>query len=429
MTEQSLDLRGSLHIIRRHLAWVAVVMAAGLLGGIGYGLLSPPVLTSNILVALPTSTRDASAQIVIASSEPVLANAGSNLSPATSPQALRSQVQVTDLTPYLLLISGNGRTAAQAESIAKAVADSYVDYLTSPDNPNGLVQAQVLEGPTNATGMRLSADLLITCGVGILSGALIGTIAVLAISRKDQRLQERDQIADAIGIPVLASLPVRRPPNAASWSRLFEDYEPGAAEAWQLRSALKQLELIDVNVAGSGGQGSSLMVLSLSSDRRALALGPQLAAFTASLGIPTALLVGPQHDANTTDALRAACAAPLPPSGRSSQLRVVVTDHDDPYQQPDAMLTVVVAVVNGKTPQVADAVRATVTVLGVSAGAATSEELVRVAASVAADGRSIAGILIADPNPTDETTGRLPQLARPAQRIMPTRMTGTVARG
>ena len=60
--------------------------------------------------------------------------------------------------------------------------------------------------------------------------------------------------------------------------------------------------------------------------------------------------------------------------------------------------------------------RTTATVLGVSAGAATAEQLARVAASAAADGRDIAGILVADPDPADHTTGRLPQLARPAHR-------------
>ncbi len=69
--------------------------------------------------------------------------------------------------------------------------------------------------------------------------------------------------------------------------------------------------------------------------------------------------------------------------------------------------------------------RTTATVLGVSAGAVTAEQLARVAASAAADGRDIAGILVADPDPADHTTGRLPQLARPAHRRTPTRLTGT----
>ena len=81
------------------------------------------------------------------------------------------------------------------------------------------------------------------------------------------------------------------------------------------------LGLTDVSHADvSAGGGSSLAVLSLSSDPKALALGPQLAVFAASLGIPTALVIGPQQDANATATLRAACAAPpTVPSGRSRQ--------------------------------------------------------------------------------------------------------------
>ena len=55
--------------------------------------------------------------------------------------------------------------------------------------------------------------------------------------------------------------------------------------------------------------------------------------------------------------------------------------------------------------------RTTATVLGVSAGAATAEQLARVAVSAAVDGREIVGILVADPEPADNTTGRIPQLA------------------
>ena len=100
-----------------------------------------------------------------------------------------------------------------------------------------------------------------------------------------------------------------------------------------------------------------------------------------------------------------------------------MSDHRNADQLPSSGLAVVVAVVDGQTPQVADTMRATATVLGVSAGAATAEQLARVAANAAADGRDITGILVADPDPADHTTGRLPELARPAHRKMPTRIT------
>ena len=68
--------------------------------------------------------------------------------------------------------------------------------------------------------------------------------------------------------------------------------------------------------------------------------------------------------------------------------------------------------------------RTAATVLGVSAGAATAEQLARVAMSAALVGRDIAGILVADPEPTDRTTGRIPQLPRPSHRRLPTRLMG-----
>jgi hypothetical protein len=90
-----------------------------------------------------------------------------------------------------------------------------------------------------------------------------------------------------------------------------------------------------------------------------------------------------------------------------------------------AALTTVVAVVDAQTPRVVDTIRTTATVLGVSAGRTTAEQLARVAASLAADGRQIAGILVADPDSADHTTGRVPQLAPSSHRRLPTRLTGT----
>ena len=368
-------------------------------------------------------------QIVIASSDPVLESALRTVDPSMSLQTLQSRVQVTNVASSdILSIRAEGKTAAQAEDTANAVANSYVAIVNSRNSPGGQVQARVLEPANSATGPSLSSRLPITGGLGALLGALVGAIAVLAFNRRDRRLRKRDEIADSIGVPVLASIRVAHPSGAAGWTKLLADYEPGAVDAWRLRKALQYLGLADVNPNGSQpGSGSSLEVLSFGFDSGALALGPQLAVFAASRGIPTALVVGPQQDVNAAATLRAACAAPPAPSRRSSQLQVIVRDHDSGTRPPDAALTVVVAVVDGQNPQVADTTRTTATVLGVSAGAVTAEQVARVAASAAAAGRDITGILVADPDPDDHTTGRLPQLARPAHRRGPTRMTGTTA--
>jgi capsular polysaccharide biosynthesis protein len=446
MSQEALDLRRSLQLVRRHKIIVGAVAVLGLLAGTAFVMLRPPMLASEALtlVVLPPSAQAAAAQgaasgsgsavgsalatqAVIATSDPVLRSALPRVDPAMSLQTLRGRVHVKSVTSSVLSISAEGKTAAQAERTANAVAGSYAAYVDSPNAPGGQVAASVLEPATTATGTPLSTRLIVYGGLGALLGLLIGAIAALAISRSDRRLRERDEIADAIGVPVLASIPVWHPSDAADWTKLLDEYEPKVAHEWRLRKALQYLRLTDVNPNGAKqGSGSSLVILSLSSDSGAVALGPQLAVFTASLGIPTALIIGPQQDANAVATLYAACAVPEGTApGRSRHLRVGVWDQEDGERQQDAALTVVVTVVDGRAPKVPDTLRATTALLGVTSGAATAEQLARVAVSAAVDGRQIVGILVADPDPADSTTGRLPSLARPAHRRMPTRLTGT----
>src|SRR5262249_43188189 len=152
--------------------------------------------------------------------------------------------------------------------------------------------------------------------------------------------------------------------------------------------------------------------LSLASDRRALALGPQLAAFAASLGVPTVLAVGPDQGTKAGVALRDAAAAQRS-SMRSGRLRLAVRDDVNSLDgRQEGVLTVAVAVVDARSPRVGNP-RAGATVLGISAGHVTAAQLARVAAGATADGGQLAGILVGDPDPADVSTGRVPQLARP----------------
>src|SRR5258707_5408281 len=169
------------------------------------------------------------------------------------------------------------------------------------------------------------------------------------------------------------------------------------------------MDLADVLSANGGSRGSPLAFVSVSSDPKALALGPQLALFAASLGIPTSLVVGPQQDASTTAALRAVCAAGNASPRRSRLLRLVAADHGD-LSPRHAGLSIVVAVVDGQTPQMAGMLRTSATVLGVSAGTLTADQMARVAAGAAADGRHLAGILVADPDPAYQPPSPVRQL-------------------
>jgi capsular polysaccharide biosynthesis protein len=423
MSEQALDLRKSLQLVWRRKRLVAIFAAAGLLLGSAYTAVSPPVPAGQALVILPSNIKDLQTQVVIATSDQVLQSAQQSVDRSLSLEALRKKITAKGLTSNVISITATGPTAGAAENLANSVAQSYISLLSSANGPGGPLQVRMLQSAATATQTPLVVQLLETEAIGLLLGILIGAIVALALSRGDKRLRERDEIADSIGVPVLASLPVAHPSDAAAWTRLLESYEPAVVHAWRLRTVLRELGVAEADAAGSGGGGLSVAVLSLAGDPRALALGPQFAVFAASMGIRTALLIAPHPAGDVSIALQTAAAA-APGTGRSAQLQVAVGELPEGDREAVA-LTVVVAVVDEGKPQVAELSPTAVTVLGVSAATVTAAQLARVAVSAADAGRQVTGVLVADPLAADRTTGRLPQLARPGRSQQPTRLTGT----
>jgi capsular polysaccharide biosynthesis protein len=335
MSQQILDLRKAIEILRRHRLLVVIVAGLGLLAGAAYSEVFPPAVTSTAIVSLPQIASSASAtQVVIADSDPVLSTAAAMVRPRVSLDKIRSEVQVKSLTSSLISITAKGKTAAEAEDTANAVARSYIHYVTAKKSPVGHVVATVFQLANTATVSSKLKALLITGLIGAFAGVVLGGVASIAIGRKDRRLRQRDEIANSIGIPVLASLPVGHPTDAAGWAKLVTEYRPRAVYGWQLRTAMDQLGITGQAQSRYGydgpdgdGRGVSVAVVSLSSDPGAVALGPQLAAFAASQGIATALVVGPQEDTKATATLRAACAGtPSALSELPRFLRLVVSD-------------------------------------------------------------------------------------------------------
>lgn len=424
-----MDARTLLYAVRRHKVVFAFLFLLGVAAGAAFTLIRPPMLTSKVLVVVP-GTRFIQTQAVIADSDPVLIAAGGSLDPPVTLETLRHRVSVASVTSTVLAITAIGKTARQAQDIANAIAHNYVTFVKSPRNPGGKASAQVLENATPAIGTTLRVRIAETAGFGALAGAVIGIIVAAAIGRTDRRLRERDEIAAAIGAPVLASIPVARPSDTTSWARLLENYDPMVVHAWSLRKALRQLGVTD----GMSAIGTrvSVAVVSMSSDRRALSLGPQLAIFASSLGIPTTLVVRPQRESDMTAPLSAACtmsASTL--SVQPSRLRFAVGEGEGPDQYATVALTVIIDVVDSRDPRPTRSADATATVLAVSAGSATAEQLAKVAVSVTTDGADIAGVLVGDPFVSDRTTGSLPHLRQPARRRLvasqrpPTRANGT----
>jgi capsular polysaccharide biosynthesis protein len=429
MSQRALDFKSSIQAVRRHSRLFGAIIVLGLLLGAAYAALNPPRITSSALVVLPQAAAQSAAaaalgqantevqtQVVVAGSAVVLAAALPHISPAVSLQTLESRVQATNPEGSILSITASGDNAAEAEATANAVAESYIAYTTSTSSAAGSVPAKLLQSATSASGSKLPERIAIYGLLGVIVGIVLGFIVAIATNSGDRRLRDRDSIANSIGVPVLASVPVARPADATSWVKLMDEYEPGVVDAWGLTRLLQQLGVAESKAT------LSLTVLSLASDSRALALGPQLAAFAAARGVRTALVVGPQQDANVTATLRTACAAPAQWSaGRPKPLRLAASE-DGNLDELDAAFIVVVAVVDDRSPALANSGRTAATVLGVSSGAATAEQLARAATAAAVSGREVAGIIVADPEPGDQSTGRIPRLAPPVQRQVPTRV-------
>lgn len=428
MSVGSLDTRKSLYIVRTYKKLFIGITVLGFLIGITYAVLTPPTQSSQALVVYPSPPSSISTETYIAKSDPVLESALHDLNPGMSLGTLRSSISVSNLTSTVISIAGSARNAGTAEAIANAMSRSFVSYRSSAESPVPPMQVKVLQPAANTTGRSDLMQYVIYGIIGLLSGALVAFIVVLAIGRNNRRLKERDDIADSIGVPVILSTPVAHPAEAAEWRRLLEEYEPDVVHAWQLRKALSTLGVTDVSL-NLHGSGISLTVLALSSDPRGLALGPQLAAFAAAQGIPTTLVVGGEQHPDITATLRTACATPLTTSSEENRRSLQLMDdiHLDLSRLRRPGLVVVVTVIDCRTWQIPGDPQTDITVLGVSAGVATAEELARAATVAAISGRDIAGILVADPDPADRSTGRLPQMTRSAQRTLPSRLNGIQA--
>lgn len=417
MSKQTGGLRWTVKTIRQHKILVSAMTVAGIVLGTAFAVLRPPLPSGTALVVIPQNAPNIATEVVIVSSEPVLADAQRNISPAMSLQTLEAQVQVKSLTSGVISVTAKGTSAAQAESAANAVANSYIHYVSQARTPVGHLSAQLLQSATTATGSGQVEQDIIDGLLGALAGLVAGIIVAGIAGRLDRRLRGRDDIAYSIGVPVLASVPVDHPSDAAGWTKLLDDYEPGAVVGWRLRQALQALGFTGGSVSDRPSDGAfSLTVLSMTSDTGAVALGPQLAVFAASTGLPTVLIVGPQPDTSATAALWTACAA-LPDSvKRPSCLQTIAADSARPAVPQEARLVIVVATVDGKAPQMPEVMPTAATVLAVSAGAGTAEQFARLATVAAADGSDVVGFLVADPDMTDTTTGWVPRPARPVQR-------------
>jgi capsular polysaccharide biosynthesis protein len=370
---------------------------------------------SNAFVAFSTSTASSQANSVTAA----LAERVSQL----TSQISRLQAEIATGTTLQATFPPGSAEAAHESSVLAALQTEETDAAAQLNNVNNQIDNTRLSQVLTGAGMRVidpattavhssRVHTLLPLALGALVGLIGGCLVALQLDQRDRRMRCRDDIADAIGVPVLASLNAPRRAGPREIGELLERPDPSAVDAWNLRRALRYLG------AGEGDIRLGLAVVSLPDDPAAVLVGPIIARFAASVSIPTTLVVS-THD-RVAAPLRAAAH-----SFHSTNPNMHFIDSDDlDGVGNDARLLVAVGVhkAGEASPDGIQALRATI--LAVSSNVATADQLAELAIAAADADRPVIGIVVANPEIDDTTTGRFPQPARPATAI-PRRVTGT----
>jgi capsular polysaccharide biosynthesis protein len=248
--------------------------------------------------------------------------------------------------------------------------------------------------PVAASITRLPSFAFLGAFVGLVAGCVLA----VGLTRGDRRLRRRDAIATAIGVPVVASMWAKRCKKISDWRRLLESATSTTpVEAWNARRLLHRL------ITRSEGSGVKVRLLVFSGDETGVAAGVKMARAASLLGMSSQLEVADQP---ALAPLRAACVVTAKSISGSSILTLREASAVSTELSGLAATVRLCAVDRGK-PDIAPTTAATFLI--VSSGFATSTELARTALAASDAGSPVSGVVIANPDPDDHTSGLLPE--------------------
>ena len=230
--------------------------------------------------------------------------------------------------------------------------------------------------------------------IGIVIGLLGSSAFVLVRLQNNRRLRQRDEIARIAGAPVIGSLEAPRCATPSEWRDLLEE-RLRATDEWALRHILH-------TIPTGGGRGQAVRVISFAGDSPAVTTGPRLALYAAGSGTPTALLPeDPIAPGGTSlGPLRAAFSG-AQPVGRGLPIIMGLGDTDE------ALYTLSVTVVVFDDPSANLTPFDGTNLLSVSPNVATADELAQLTLKAADSGFVLDGVVMVNPDPTDNTTGSM----------------------
>jgi capsular polysaccharide biosynthesis protein len=409
MNEQPLDLRASLSALRRRRVAIAIVGFIGMCLGLFNVASHRAMPTAVALVVVPGqsgATGDIStivqSQAQVASGSLLRDAALKSLTPPVRPDQVGVTVAANDT---VLRIRAHAPQAKQATALANGVASGYIQWVTA-HKPPGVGSPTVIQPAAITPPASFTSRAVKNGAIGLAAGLLLAIIIVLVRAKRDHRLRRRDQIARAIGVPVLAAIQSGQYKSVAQWRSLLEHFQPSPSTAWNLRKVLRHL------VPGDLEADVNVCVAAFAADTAALAVGPQLALVATGFGLPTDLDPGDQKELVP---LRAACAILSEPSSRGRILEFGPRD-EDPWKRvwdtPDrrvakgAQLEVSMVALERSRPELSPFIGRLI--LAVSAGFPLTDDLAGVALAATEHDLKIDGIVLVNPEPGDATVGMIP---------------------
>jgi capsular polysaccharide biosynthesis protein len=264
------------------------------------------------------------------------------------------------------------------------------------------VGTEIIQRATIASAPSLVDRALLDRGFQVTIGAAIGLALGVVIAlrrRRDQRLISRDEIAEAVGVPVVLSFTVGRWRSSSNWLEMLQDHQLGTVERWNVQKAIRALGL-------AGGKPSHLTVVSLIGDAPSMAAMCWVAIASASSGTQTSLVVTSDDESSV-----GLCNAVNVLSARSESARpnLRVVKHEPQSHRAAggaAALTITSVVVDPERPTLPADIAAGTVVLAICSRAATAQQITQVLIFLGEEGLSVNGVFVTNPPDYDETTGR-----------------------
>ena len=144
---------------------------------------------------------------------------------ASTPQTASQLALVGTLTTELSTLT------LRLDSVKSQISQVKVRQISANEG------TEVIQHAVSASSHWLRSSL-IKVGAGALAGLLVGSVVILVWYRRDPRPTTRDELAEALGSPVLLSLAVSARRSTKDWMAFLQRYQVGAAEQWSVRRTL-----------------------------------------------------------------------------------------------------------------------------------------------------------------------------------------------